>query len=192
VNYDSLVSTLPLAELLKKMPDLPPEIESLKKRLLWTSVLCVNLGVERAKISDQSWIYFPEKKFPFYRVGFPMNFTPHVVPKGCSSMYVEVGYPPEKIPDFKNPKFLKSIRSGLETAKILKKSDKILVADFIPIRYAYVIYTPERKAQMKTLFNFLNTHSIRSIGRYGAWKYSFMEEALLDGKMTAELIGKIS
>ena len=187
-DYDSLISTLPLAELLKRMPHLPPEIERLKKHLLWTSVLCVNLGVERAKISDRSWIYFPEKKFPFYRVGFPMNFTPHVVPKGCSSMYVEVGYPPEKTPDFKNPKFLKRVRSGLEEAKILKKSDKILVTNFIPIRYAYVLYTPERKAQMETIVKFLNTHSIHSIGRYGAWKYSFMEEAILDGKTTAELI----
>jgi len=192
LDYDSLVSTLPLAELLKRMPGLPPEIECLKARLRFTSVLCVNLGVDRSKISDRSWIYFPEKKFPFYRVGFPMNFTPHIVPKGCSSMYVEVGCPAGKVPDFKNPDFLKGIRKGLEEAKILKKSDKILVADYIPIRYAYVVYTPERKAQMEKILKFLNGNSIHSIGRYGAWKYSFMEEAILDGKKTAELISGAS
>lgn len=33
---------------------------------------------------------------------------------------------------------------------------------------------------------------IHSIGRYGAWKYSFMEEAILDGKAIAEAIMKSS
>ena len=188
LDYDSLVSTLPLAELLKRMPGLPPEVEAAKAKLRYTSVLCINLGVKRAKISDKSWIYFPEKQFPFYRVGFPMNFTPHIVPKGCSSMYVEVGHPPDKPADHKNPKFLKSIRSGLEKAKILRKSDKILVADFIPIRCAYVIYTPERKKNVETILKFLESTGIQSIGRYGAWKYSFMEEAIMDGKKAAEKI----
>ena len=103
-------------------------------------------------------------------------------------MYVEVGYPPEKIPDFQSPAFAKRLRIDLEAAKILKKSDKILVTDFIPIRYAYVIYTPERKYQVEAIMKFLWDNSIQSIGRYGGWKYSFMEEAILDGKKAAEKI----
>lgn len=186
--YDSLVSTLPLAELLKRMPGLPPDLEAVKGKLRWTCVLCVNLGVDRPKISDRSWIYFPEKDFLFYRVGFPMNFTPHAVPKGCSSMYVEVAFPPDRAPDFKSPKFLERIRKDLIRAGILKAKDNILVADFIPIRYAYVIYTPQRREQIETIMNFLWNNGVQSIGRYGGWKYSFMEEAILDGKKAAEKI----
>jgi protoporphyrinogen oxidase len=69
-EYDFLVSSIPLPELLKRMKDLPSEIEILIPKLRWTSVLCTNIGVDRANISDKTWIYFPEKKFRFYRVGF--------------------------------------------------------------------------------------------------------------------------
>jgi protoporphyrinogen oxidase len=187
-DYDFLVSTLPLVELLKRMKDLPENIAELIPRLRWTSVLCINIGVARPKISDKSWIYFPEKKFIFYRVGFPMNFTPHIVPKGCSSMYVEVAYPPDQPVDWNKPAFFKRVRKDLERCGILKKSDTLPVTQFIPIRYAYVIYAPERKQMVQTIFDFLKENRIFSIGRYGEWKYSFMEEAILDGKKTAEEI----
>lgn len=192
VPYDFLVSTLPLVELLKKMNDLPKELQNLIPDLKWTSVLCINLGINRPNISDKTWIYYPEKKFIFYRVGFPMNFTPHVVPKGCSSMYIEVSHPPEKKIAYQNPKFLKRVRDDLEKCGILQKSDKILVSNFIPIRYAYVLYTKNRKKVTQEIFDFLNENQIFSIGRYGEWKYSFMEEAILDGKKTAEKILSLS
>lgn len=188
INYDFLVSTVPLVELLKRMESLPHAVQETVPRLKWTSVLCINLGVNRAKISDKSWIYFPEKKFIFYRVGFPMNFTPHVVPKGCSSMYVEVSCPSEKKLNWQNPQFMKRVRKDLERCGILKKSDKIVVTNIIPIPCAYVIYTLNRKKIMQTIFDFLQKNNIFSIGRYGGWKYSFMEEAIVDGQKTAEQI----
>jgi len=188
LDYDYLVSTVPLVELLKRMKDLPSEIQESLPSLRWTSVLCVNLGIDRSKISDKSWIYFPEKKYRFYRVGFPMNFTPHAVPKGCSSMYVEVSHQPEKTLDYQKPAFLRVIRNDLEACGILRESDKIVAVNFIPIRYGYVIYTPERAQLTKKIFSFLNENRIFSIGRYGEWKYSFMEEAIMDGKKTAESI----
>ncbi len=191
-DYDSLVSSIPMMELLKKMPNLPKDIQTAMAQLRWTSVLCINIGVDRANISDRSWIYFPENQFRFYRVGFPMNFTPHVVPEGCSSMYVEVAYPPDQAPDFKSPAFMERIRKDLETAKILKPTDKILVCDLIPIRYAYVVYTAERKSAMEQITKFFWENSIQSIGRYGGWKYSFMEEAIMDGKKAAEKISASS
>jgi len=188
LNYDVLVSSVPLVECLKRITDLPQEVKECIPGLRWTSVLCINLGVSRPKISDKSWIYFPEKKYAFYRVGFPMNFTPHAVPKGCSSMYVEVSFQPDKKVDWKKPEFMARIRKDLETAKILRKSDKIITTNFIPIKYAYVIYTAQRKKLTDQIFRFLNEQQIYSIGRYGEWKYSFMEEAILDGKKTAEKI----
>ncbi len=186
IAYSSLVNTIPLLEFLKLMGKLPLAVEKAKRRLKFASILCVNIGVNRARISDASWIYFPEKQFPFYRVGFPMNFTPHVVPKGCSSMYVEV--PLDISKPFSKSKVLADVRKGLVASKILRKSDRFPVVQFIPVKYAYVIYDRHRREALKTIFSFLSQHGIQSIGRYGAWKYSFMEEAILDGKKAAEQI----
>lgn len=187
VGYRQIVNTIPLPELLKVMKPLPADVAAAAKKLTYASILCLNIGVKRAKISDQSWIYFPEPEFPFYRIGFPMNFTPHVVPKGCSSMYVEV---PARTWEKAKSKaaLLKDVRKGLIRAGVLKKSDRLPVVQFLPIRYAYVVYDKNRTPAMKTIFKFLKAQEIQSIGRYGAWKYSFMEEAILDGKKAAEAI----
>jgi protoporphyrinogen oxidase len=189
--YSHLISPLPLPELIKRLDPFPMELRRPLGKLRWSSVLCVNLGVARPKISDKSWIYFPENKFVFYRVGFPMNFTPHVVPKGCSSMYVEVSYPPGECPtDPKDQeKLFRRIRRGLLSCGILRPTDKLPVVSFLPIRYAYVIYDPPRAESVQTLLGWLKEKAAaQSIGRYGAWKYSFMEEAILDGKKAAESI----
>jgi protoporphyrinogen oxidase len=186
IKYRHLINTIPLKNLLTMIPSKPAPVAAASQKLKQAGILCLNLGINRKKISDASWIYFPEKKYLFYRVGFPMNFTPHVVPKGASSMYVEI--PMKDIKGFSKNKILSLVRKGLIDAKILKTSDKILVAHYLPISYAYVIYDQNRKSSLRSIFQFLNRNSIQSIGRYGAWKYSFMEEALLDGKKAAEAV----
>ncbi len=188
LSYHRLVNTIPLPELLNVMDDLPQDIEEARAKLRYASVLCLNIGVRRANISDKSWIYFPEKPFPFYRVGFPMNFTPHAVPRGCSSMYVEL---PFSWVANKNEKvIINEVRQALIRCRILRASDELPVTQFLPIRYAYVLYDRDRRDALQKIFPFLREYGIDSIGRYGAWKYSFMEEAILDGKAAAESISK--
>lgn len=186
IRYRSLINTIPLVEFLKLMPSLPREIDRARRRLKFASILCLNIGVKRPRISDVSWVYFPQDEFPFYRVGFPMNFTPHAVPRGCSSMYVEI--PMNATHGRSKSDILKAVKKGLVKAGILKPRDKFLVTQFLPIRYAYVIYDRRRAQALPKIFKFLRANGIQSIGRYGAWKYSFMEEAILDGKKAAEWI----
>ncbi|OGR92487.1 MAG: hypothetical protein A2V88_01125 [Elusimicrobia bacterium RBG_16_66_12] len=56
----------------------------------------------------------------------------------------------------------------------------------MPIEVGYVVYDFARTPAVTTIFRHLAGLGIESIGRYGAWKYSFMEETLLDGKRCAE------
>lgn len=189
LDYAHLVSTIPLPELLKRLQPFPEELREPLEKLRWTSVLCLNLGVKRPNISDKSWIYFPEKDFVFYRAGFPANFTPHAAPAGCSSMYVEVSHRPGQGYDSEPARqgLFRQVREGLIRAGILKKTDEFPVVSFLPIRYAYVIYDQHRAPALSAVFEWLRKNAAASsIGRYGAWKYSFMEEAILDGKQTAE------
>jgi len=73
---------------------LPPRIREAGRRLRRVSVYNLNLGVARPRLSDKHWLYFPERRFVFYRVGFPHNFSPRLAPRGTSSMYIEVSRRP--------------------------------------------------------------------------------------------------
>ncbi|MDD5630103.1 MAG: amine oxidase, partial [Elusimicrobia bacterium] len=58
--------------------------------------------------------------------------------------------------------------------------------EWLAIPYGYVLYDFQRGPALAAIFAELGRLGAESIGRYGAWKYSFMEEALLDGRACAE------
>jgi UDP-galactopyranose mutase len=184
IQYEQLVSTIPLPELLRSLVPLPAEIDRSRKLLRWRSVHCLNLGIKKEDPINRHWAYFPEPEYIFYRVGFTHNFAPRSAPPGYSSLYVEIaGDPDEKIKS--EGLFDKAIKD-LRRVDILGNSDEIAARLYLPIPYAYVVYDHNRSAALKTIQAFLSKNSIYSIGRYGGWKYSFMEESILDGKQLAE------
>jgi len=183
MKYKNLVSTIPLPEIVKLIKGVPENVKKASKKLKWTSVLNINLGIKRKNISNKHWIYFPEKKFNFYRAGFYRNFSESLCPEGTSSMYIEISYRNRKT---SKEKMLKKTIGKLKSAKILKSSDKIISECILDIPYAYVIYDKNRKSSLETIRNYLRKNFIFSIGRFGGWKYSTMEDAILEGKETTK------
>jgi len=183
-EYETLVSTIPVPELVRRCTDLPKATREAAGGLRCASVYNVNLGVARAKVSDKHWIYFPEPEFPFYRVGFPMNFSPSLGPPGCSSLYVEVSHQPtHAVPE---AALIQRIRDGLERAGIFQPDDELVVADVKDIRYAYVLFDKHRARALPAILEELARRGIHSIGRYGRWEHTSMEDAMAQGKQLAE------
>ena len=184
VRYGRLVSTLPLKGFLELASPLPAAVRRAAAKLRYVSVYNLNIGIARAGVSDKHWIYFPEKRFPFYRAGFCSNFSPHVVPRGATSMYIEVARRPGERVDL--DRLENGILDGLRRCGILRSSDKLLTKLWLPIPCGYVVYDRDRTPAVNTILPHLAKLGVDSIGRYGGWKYSFMEETILDGKRCAE------
>lgn len=186
-DFDWLVSTLPLPALISTLAVRPPEIERAAAALRWNTILNINFGVDRPDIArERHWIYFPEKRYPFYRVGFPSAISPTLHPRGTSSLYVEVAFPPGAPVDVAGS--VRACRRGLEAAGLLRKADRILVTHINRINCAYVIYDRQRNHAVKLLRDWLAARRVLSIGRYGGWCYASMEDALLDGVHAADTI----
>ncbi len=182
--YEFLLSTIPLPELIYSCLDqIPPGIREAAEKLKCSSVFNINLGIDRPLISSFHWIYFPEKEFIFYRVGFPENFSRRMVPSEKSSLYVEVGYSPWRpLP----PNIRKRVRQGLIKAGILRTSREIVCENILDLKYAYVTYDRHRNAAVSAIQDFLQSKNIYSGGRYGAWEYSTMEDAMACGRRFVE------
>jgi protoporphyrinogen oxidase len=183
-SYERLVSTIPLPELVRRCVDLPPAVQEAAAQLRWVSVHNVNLAVAREQVSDKHWIYFPEHCFPFYRAGFPMNFSPALGRPGCSSLYVEISHRPT----VQRPveELIETVRCGLEEAGILRRSDELVLADVKNIEYAYVLFDRRRASAVPHILAELERRGISSIGRYGLWEHTSMEDAMAQGQRVAE------
>jgi protoporphyrinogen oxidase len=181
VSYDKLVSTMPLKRLMEKLAcPLPAEVQLAAARLRHKSVLVVNLGVRGVGLTDKHWIYLPERKFAAYRVGAYSNFSAALAPAGTTSYYVEIGYQQGWQVD-KGVLVAKAVSQMLEIG-LIRSLDDILVQDVVDLECAYVIYDEHHKQSRKTIMEYLAGRGIASIGRYGNWEYSGMEEALQQGR----------
>lgn len=183
-SYKMLINTLPLNQCVSMITGSSSRTYSnASKKLLCNSILNINLGFSRDDISDKHWIYFPEKQYPFYRFGFPHNFSQHVVPHGCSSLYAEVAYL-HKSAAWKK-KITAKVIAHISTLLGIDTQD-IITTNILDIPYAYVIYDHWREKYLPRLLQTLAQEHIHCIGRYGAWKYSSMQEAILEGKEIAQ------
>jgi protoporphyrinogen oxidase len=182
-HYESLVSTIPVPELVRRCLDFPVPLKEAALALRWVSVSNINLGVAREQVSNKHWLYFPEPEYPFYRVGFPMNFSPLLGRAGCSSMYVEISHKPA---EQRSPEALiETARSGMVRAGILRPDDEIVVADVKDLYYAYVYFDRHRAKAIPAILSELERRGIHSIGRYGRWEHTSMEDAIGQGKELA-------
>ena len=190
-KFQFLVSTIPLPELiLQIIENMPEKIKKAALKLRHTSVLNLNMGIKRKNIDHGDWVYFPEKKYLFYRVGFPKKFSDEMCPPGTSSVYVEIACKPGEITPERKGKLIAKAKEDLIKVGVLEREDEILVSWDITMPYAYVIYDGNRDKMLEIIQDYLKERNIYSVGRYGGWKYSTMEEAILEGKEVAERIAK--
>jgi hypothetical protein len=76
--------------------------------------------------------------------------------------------------------------AGLRRAGVLRPEDRVVARKMFVINPAYVIYDSDRRIALPAIFEVLESHGIHSIGRFGGWEYSSMEDALRQGMEIAE------
>ncbi len=74
----------------------------------------------------------------------------------------------------------------MERAGLLLPDDEIVVADVKDLHYAYVYFDRHRARAVPAILAELERRGIYSIGRYGAWEHTSMEDAIGQGKRLAE------
>lgn len=179
LGWEALVSTLPLDRLLEITTGLPDELRESGRRLRAVRVLNISLGIDRAALLDAHWVYFPEPEVSFYRVGFPGVLGAGLVPKGCSSLYVERSLLREEA--FDPDEVVERALDDLRRAGILWRSDRVVYRKVTVLDPAYVIHDRFRADRLPHILDTLREHGIHSAGRFGAWEYSSMEGAIRSG-----------
>jgi protoporphyrinogen oxidase len=74
---------------------------------------------------------------------------------------------------------------GLTQLGLLKAAHDVEFFRLRTLEHAYVIYDHDYRAALDVIEPFLAEQRIVSSGRYGAWNYSSMEDALIMGRAAA-------
>ena len=182
VAYRTLISTAPLDVLLGLLVDAPAAVMNARPKLRCNPLLYLDVALEREAGVDLHWVYVPEDRYPFYRLGCYSAFSAAMAPPGKSNLYVELAS--RQAPDM--PRLRAQLATDLIEMQIIERPSDIRFAELRRIDHAYVVYDHDYSATLKAITPFLEEHSIISCGRYGGWNYSSMEDALMFGRDAAK------
>jgi protoporphyrinogen oxidase len=182
VHFRRLINTAPLNEFVGMAADAPAAVRRAAARLRHNTVYVLNLGVKGTR-TDMHWGYFPGAEFPFYRAGVATNFSAGLAPRGCASFYIELATAGQPV-DLASAEA--EIIRRLRTCGLLRPGARVVEKLWLKVPCAYVVYDRARAEALPVINAWLKAKKARSIGRYGAWKYSFMEESVKEGLEAAE------
>jgi protoporphyrinogen oxidase len=188
VTYDRLISSIPLPDLVPLIAGAPDVILDAAARLAWTSVVLVNVGVDRPGIGGDTHIrYVYDADIPFSRLSFPHRLSPTVVPPGASAIQVE-WYSSEKYqPLAMAPEaHIEPTLEHLRAMRLIEPDDRVLVTEATFTRFANVIYDHERGPAVSAIHEYLASIGILPCGRYGEWNHLWTDEAFKSGEAAAQ------
>ncbi len=188
-EYDRLISSMPLPELIARMPDVPREVREASERLACTEVVLVNVAVKRADLLDAHWSYYYDRDIFFTRLSTPHLLSPNNAPRGCGLLQAECYFSKKYRPLDRSPDAcIEPVVASLRKCGLLRPDDEILFTNTLHLPYANIIFDLDRARAVDTVHGYLREQGIEYCGRYGDWGYLWTDEAFISGEKAAERV----
>lgn len=189
-TYDTLISSLPLPELIAAVDDVPRAVREAAESLTATSLAIVSLGFSVDIEPRYLWHYIYDEEFLPARCYSPGLKSPDNVPEGCSSLQFETYFSRHRPLPMNEDELLDHVIRGGEERGLFAAS-QIVASDVRTVPYANVLFDLGMEERRQVVLDYLDGLDIHCIGRFGCWDYLWSDQALLTGKQVAEkLIAK--
>ncbi|MBI1785096.1 hypothetical protein HYR69_08115 [Candidatus Sumerlaeota bacterium] len=187
IEYEHLISTIPLTELVKLSEHhADPAYDQRAKMLKHSATHIIGLGVRGApsrSLATKCWMYFPEDHCPFYRATVFSNYSPNNVPnirEGWSLM-CEVSESPSKLVNA--TQIVEETVHGAVATELVGRREDVIHTWYRRLPHGYPTPGLERDAALDFLLPRFEAMGIYPRGRFGAWKYevSNQDHSLMQG-----------
>lgn len=195
VDCDYLISTIPLSDLIQLFSDdeMFFELNKWAVNLKDRSLRFVNILIDEALISNNTWQYIPQKDIIFTRIQEPKLRSPLMAPQNKTSLMLEI--PCNKgdlIWNMGDAELFVKVLNGLKMLDININKKNVLGFFSTYAEHAYPIYKRDYSQNRKRILEFFITRykNIILCGRQGTFNYLFMDFAMLAGIQAAKYILK--
>lgn len=177
-EYEYLINSIPLNHFLPLFAN--GKYDELEKELSYNKVLVFNLGFNfKSPYTKEHWIYIPEGKYNYYRIGFYDN----ILRTDKLSMYIEIGYSKDdEITQEEIDRQLELTVENLRKQGIVTKDMELIAHSTIIMSPAYVHITTKTNEKVGKLKEDFAKENVYTIGRYGGWTYNCMEDCMQEAK----------
>jgi len=182
-DYDVLVSTIPLPDLVGMIPDAPADVRAAATKLRALRQYCANLVVDRERLSPANWFYVYDPEIDVSRVSFPFSLSGES--NGQTAIQAEIFRPQSASPD--ESALLEKALADL--GRLLKYSGTdVRAAEIRSYSRSYVVSDLARAAAVRHVRAWLRGRGIETIGLFGAWEYVWSDRAFAGGRALAQAL----
>ena len=187
MEYDGIISTIPLPDLVKLIKQVPADIIECADHLDHTSGAMISLGFNRPKVCPRLWFYIYDEDIWPSRIYAPDWKSPNNVPDGCSAIQAEVDFSKYKPLTGSLEELKETVIDQLLKLELFDRSD-IIVSDVRYKEYANVMFTPQIYECRAKIHQYLDDVGIGYAGRWGMWDYLWVGQSLRSGRDAANKI----
>jgi protoporphyrinogen oxidase len=172
-QFDVLVNTSPITQLVAMTRAISPQISEMANKLRHSTTHIIGIGLQGFPpdtLSTKCWMYFPDTNSPYYRVTVFSNYSPFNVPqqRPCWSLMAEVSESAYKSVDREG--LVEQTIGAMEDDRLIQR-ENIVSTWYHTEAYGYPIPTVGRDAALNEILPHFEGKGIFSRGRFGAWKY---------------------
>lgn len=188
-QYDSLISSVPLPDLIRMIEGAPADVVDAAQRLACSTLVLVNVSVDRQDLSNAHITYFYDEDISFTRLSFPHMLSATNAPVGTGSIQAEVYFSEKYKPLKGSPKdCIEPVIRDLRRCGYIRENDRILFKQAMLLHYANIIFDLDRAAALKIVHGYLDDLGIAYCGRYGDWGYLWTDESFKSGESAAQRV----
>ena len=170
-KYKTLVSTLPIHDLLRVWDGAPKEAFEVLKRLRYNSLINVLIGAKEKKVLPYTAVYLPATDIVFHRVSFPKQFSEQNVPPGHLAFMAEItANEGDGVWELSDDAVFEKVVLGLEKIEFVKRED-ITYRKVVRFKYGYPVYDVDYFDNSKKLRALVEAEGIRLLGRFAQFEY---------------------
>jgi protoporphyrinogen oxidase len=186
----SFVSSIPLPKLARMLdPELPPDIIAAASRLRYRDLVVVALLVDRPRVTDQTWMYFPDREIPFGRIHEPKNWSSRMSPPDKTVLVVEYFcFAGDRTWETGDDELGERTSAALERLGFLRQGE-VCAATTVRVPKAYPLFDVGYRRSVDQIASHLKRFdNLHCAGRTGSFGYLNMDEALESGMAAAEAV----
>lgn len=190
VDYDHVISTMPISLLVERLPEVPPAVLEQARKLTFRNTILVYLRVDRTSLFPDQWLYIHEPSVQVGRVTNFRNWLPSVYGKsGSTILCLEYWcYFEDPLWQVGDEELIRVAASEIATTGLVDRED-VKEGHVVRLPRCYPVYFRGYREVMKPVEEYLNTlKDLHVIGRYGAYKYNNQDHSILMGMRAAENI----
>jgi protoporphyrinogen oxidase len=170
-EYEELVSTMPIHDLLKVWKDAPANVHDEAAKLKWNSLINVLIGCNTDPGHNYTALYVPDPNLLFHRLSFPKAFGSECVPPGGSSIMAEITVNEgDGIWEMDDAALIDRVIGEVEQIGFVDRSS-IVYKRAARFEYGYPVYDLEYRKNVTAMREAVAATGLRLLGRFAQFDY---------------------